>query len=615
MKRRTHLSPKQLLLFALALLLFTAIILFCFSRTEDQNEAFQNLSRELFLSEVTGNTLNMHYTIADPGRFGITDYSPCLPCYLPGQATSENAGRRELICRLEKLHPQKLSDENRLTYTLLHNSLCLEDAMEQYPYFSEPLGPHSGMQTQLPILLSEYTFRTVRDIEDYLALLEQSDEYLTSLLTYEQEKAAAGMLMSRESLTRVRLQCDTIVTKEELSENRHFLQVTFSERLLPLLTDHIISEADAEKYTVNHNRLLKTVLLPAYETLSDGLLLLEEACSSETPAGLASFPGGREYYALLLSAEASTSLTVSEVKELLKDQLVTCYTRLRMLREEYPELPRAMEQGTYQFLPFPDEASMLEDINRRCRDSFPPLNEGTAKPEVTIKQVSPSLQEYTAPAFYLTSPFDATDRNIIYINPGKVPSPLELYTTLAHEGQPGHMYQNVYCSQSRMAEDSFPVRRLLWYGGFLEGWALYVEFLSFDYAACCMEEQGRPLEAACIRAEKESRSLQLCLYSLLDLTIHSENASLAQVAKILTHFGIQDSQRQTAIYNYIADNPCNYPKYYVGYLELCRTKALAQECWGSSYSDLGFHRFLLETGPCDYATLQTCIREFPLTHS
>ena len=194
MKRRTHLSPKQLLLFALALLLFTAIILFCFSRTEDQNEAFQNLSRELFLSEVTGNTLNMHYTIADPGRFGITDYSPCLPCYLPGQATSENAGRRELICRLEKLHPQKLSDENRLTYTLLHNSLCLEDAMEQYPYFSEPLGPHSGMQTQLPILLSEYTFRTVRDIEDYLALLEQSDEYLTSLLTYEQEKAAAGAI-------------------------------------------------------------------------------------------------------------------------------------------------------------------------------------------------------------------------------------------------------------------------------------------------------------------------------------------------------------------------------------------------------------------------------------
>ena len=172
---------------------------------------------------------------------------------------------------------------------------------------------------------------------------------------------------------------------------------------------------------------------------------------------------------------------------MLKDQLVTCYTRLRMLREEYPELPRAMEQGTYQFLPFPDEVSMLEDLNRRCRDSFPPLNEGTAKPEVTIKQVSPSLQEYTAPAFYLTSPFDATDRNIIYINPGKVPSPLELYTTLAHEGQPGHMYQNVYCSQSCMAEDSFPVRRLLWYGGFLEGWALYVEYLSFDYAACCMD--------------------------------------------------------------------------------------------------------------------------------
>lgn len=607
MKRRTHLSLKQLLLFALALLLFTVLILFCFSRTEDQNEAFQELSRELFLSEVTGNTLTMHYTIADPGRFGITDYSPCLPCYLPGQATSENAGRRELICRLEKLHPQKLSDENRLTYTLLHNSLRLEDAMEQYPYFSEPLGPHSGMQSQLPILLSEYTFRTGQDVEDYLALLEQSDEYLASLLIYEQEKAAAGMLMSKTSLKQVRQQCDTIVTKEALSEGNHFLQLTFSERLAPLLEHHIISAAQAEKYCANHNRLLKTVLLPAYETLSDGLLLLEEACSLDTPRGLAFFPGGKEYYALLFSKETSTSLTIPEAKEMLKEQLVTCYTHLRILREEYPALPHAMEQGNYEVLPFPDEASMLEDLNRRCQGIFPTLPEGSQKPDVTIKQVSSSLQEYTAPAFYLTSPIDATSQNTIYVNPGKVPSPLELYTTLAHEGQPGHMYQNVYSCTRLLATDATPLRHLLWYGGYLEGWALYVEFMSFDFAADCMEAHNQPLEAACIRAEKYSRSLQLCLYSLLDLVIHSENASPARVSEILESFGIHDSYRQNTIYNYIADNPCNYPKYYVGYLELLQTKAMAKECWGDDYSDLGFHEYLLNNGPCDYGTLQALI--------
>lgn len=607
MKRRTHLSPKQLLLFVLALLLFTAIILFCFSRTEDQNEAFQELSRELFLSEVTGNTLTMHYTIANPGHFGITDYSPCLPCYLPGQATGENTGRKELIRQLEQLHPQKFSPENHLTYTLLHNSLRLEEAMEQYPYFSEPLAPHSGMQTQLPILLSEYTFRTGQDVEDYLALLEQSDEYLASLLTYEQEKAVAGMLMSGTSLKQVRNQCDTIVTKEDLSEGNHFLQLTFSERLTPLVEHHIISADQAEKYCANHNRLLKTVLLPAYETLSDGLLLLEEACSLDTPRGLAFFPGGKEYYALLFSKETSSPLTIPEAKEMLKDQLVTCYTHLRILREEYPALPHAMEQGSYEILPFPDEAAMLEDLNRRCQGLFPALPEESQKPDVTIKQVSFSLQEYTAPAFYLTSPIDATSQNTIYVNPGKIPSPLELYTTLAHEGQPGHMYQNVYSCTRLLAADVSPLRHLLWYGGYLEGWALYVEFMSFDFAADCMEAQNRPLEAACILAEKYSRSLQLCLYSLLDLVIHSENASPARVSEILESFGIHDSHRQTAIYNYIADNPCNYPKYYVGYLELLRTKAMAKECWGEDYSDLGFHTFLLETGPCDYGTLQALI--------
>ena len=47
------------------------------------------------------------------------------------------------------------------------------------------------LQSQLPVLLAEYTFRTKRDVTDYLALLDQIDDYFASLLLYEQEKAAA----------------------------------------------------------------------------------------------------------------------------------------------------------------------------------------------------------------------------------------------------------------------------------------------------------------------------------------------------------------------------------------------------------------------------------------
>ena len=75
---------------------------------------------------------------------------------------------------------------------------------------------------QLPVLLAEYTFRTKRDVTDYLALLDQIDDYFASLLLYEQEKAAAGFFMPACSSEKVRKQCDTIVTTEELAQGTHF---------------------------------------------------------------------------------------------------------------------------------------------------------------------------------------------------------------------------------------------------------------------------------------------------------------------------------------------------------------------------------------------------------
>lgn len=606
MKRKRHLNFKQLLFCIFILLLFIALTVFLFTKNHDKSE-FQALAKELFLTEITGNTINMHYTVANPKTFGIEDYKPVLPFYIPESAVSENESRKSALSKLSRIHPRKLKDSDRLTYTLLQKSLLLEEDMDQYPYFSEPLGSYSGMQSELPILLSEYTFRNRKDIEDYLTLIDQTDDYFSSLLTYEQEKAKAGMFMSRKSLSEVRKQCDTIVTNDLLSENKHFLQTTFSERLTPLLKDRVISSEEAEKYISNHNRLLKTVLLPAYEKLSDGLFLLEDYCFSSSPKGLAAFPGGREYYALLMSKEASTDLSIPEIKELLKNQLVECYTKLRILNEEYPELKGPLSTEDYENLPFSDSSAIFKDLNSRSAKDFPTFPQASKQPQVSVKEVSPSLCEYTAPAFYLTSPLDDTNHNTIYINQPKVASSLELYTTLAHEGQPGHMYQNVFSSRSLSEQGASPLRQLLWYGGYLEGWALYVEFQSFDYASELMKEQNKPLEAACIQAEKYSRSLQLCLYSLLDIVIHSENASQKQVAGILNSFGICEPGKQSAIYDYIADNPCNYPKYYVGYLELCRTKKLAKDCWGDNYSDLRFHDFFLSTGPCDYGTLQSLL--------
>ena len=599
MKKHRSLSLKQTLVSCIFLLVFTGLTVFL-GRSDD-NKRFLDLTRKLFQEEMTSNTLNMHYTLAHPADFSIEDYTVILPCYdrqaeLKSQAAAEN-----LLSVLDTLDVDKLSAPESYTYRLLVRTLENQLDLNAFAYYGEPLSPHSGMQSQLPILLAEYTFRTERDVTDYLALLEQSDAYFHSLLTYEQEKAAAGLSMSCASLEKVKVQCDTIVTKEVLDAGTHFLQTGFTERLEPLIASGELTAEEAKKYEVQNDRLLRTVLLPAYTALADGLFLLED--ETVPTEGLAAKPKGQDYYQYLLRAETGSFREIAEIKQLLAERFHTEYNAIHDLLAEHPELPSYLQKQAAEgedTFPLHDAEDMLSDLQRRMADDFPAL---TIPPSVTVKAVSANLEDYTAPAFYLTAPLDDTDNNVIYLNRRQSPCGLELYTTLAHEGYPGHLYQTVFSNRLFLAREENPIRQVLGYGGYQEGWALYVEFLSYEYAAKLLREQGLEMDALCAELEMHHRNLQLCLYALLDIMIHYDNASVDQAAKLLAPFGITEASSVSAIYDYIVEEPCNYLKYYLGYLELLELQKEARTLWQEGYSDLRFHTFVLDRGPSDFTTL------------
>ena len=127
-------------------------------------------------------------------------------------------------------------------------------ALAQFPYYNEPLSPSSGMQSQLPILLAEYTFRSRRDVTDYLALLDQVDDYFASLLLYEQEKSCRRLPHAGCFLEKVRKQCDTIVTIQELAQGTHFLQTTFEDRLVELQAQGILSAEVVSSFLKENDR-------------------------------------------------------------------------------------------------------------------------------------------------------------------------------------------------------------------------------------------------------------------------------------------------------------------------------------------------------------------------
>jgi len=602
MNRKPTLLKQKLIIYTLCLLGLVALLSGLFL-TNSTSHKFKNACEKLFQEEMLANTLNMHYTLAYPENYGIKKYDAILPAYSKTDRTESQAALRKLLLSYEKLDSAKLSPKDAYTLELLCSYLRLNYQMSDYTYYEEPLAPSSGMQSQLPILLAEYTFRCKRDVEDYLKLLDQTDTYFEGLLAFEQEKAAEGLLMSAASLDKVIEQCDTILTQKELDADTHFLQTTFLERLQELSAEGLVTEKEIAHYQAQNNRLLSTVMLPAYETLGDGLLLLKD--EDRTLQGLAATKAGKEYYRLLLTAETGSYRDMEDIEKMLLAKLEQEYDTLVTLLSQYTTATLSDAQNNLNnSFPYENAAEMITHLTACMNEDFPSLTKETdTAPKVHVKNVSESLEEYCAPAFYLTPPLDDTDSNVIYINQKNSPCGLELYTTLAHEGYPGHMYQSVYSNNLLAKQDSGTVRQLLWYGGYLEGWALYVEFMSYDYASKLMEEAGFSTQAEYIQIEKCNRSLQLCLYSLLDLMIHYENASYSQVHKTLANFGISSPESTAAIYEYIVEEPANYPKYYLGYLEILALREEAKVLWGNSYSDYAFHKFFLENGPADFNNL------------
>lgn len=595
------LSRRQKLLISALFAFFVSLIFGIFLYTNDSRR-FKALTRELFQSELSGNTLNLHYTLAFPEEYGLVEEA-LLPSWQPSSDNGEKEIRSTLN-QLSKISSKHLSEDEAYAYDLLTRYLTLRLTGTAYAYYDEPLSPSSGMQSGLPTLLADYTFRSPKDVEDYLDLLDQTDTYFEGLIKFEKEKAQRSLFMSDSSAGRIIEQCCSIMDQDSLSTGSHFLHTTFEERLNVLLDQGIISQEEKEMWISENDRLLTTVMAPAYENVADAFTILQGSGLNEM--GLCYFPDGRGYYEYLLASATGSSRTISEIKNMLYQNFQQTLSAMHTLLIQYPQLAGISSAQTVYF-PYASPEEMLEDLREQMKGDFPafPVPEDSDfDVSYTVKSVSPSMEDYSSPAYYLTPPIDDMRNNIIYINHKNSPDALTLYTTLAHEGYPGHLYQTVYSQLYMNQTNASCIRHLLHYGGYVEGWALYVENLSYQYAQSLVRNSD-PQTAAWYEACRLNRNLQLCLYSLLDIAIHYEGASPAKVTAILQKLGITNPEVSAAIYQYIVEEPVNYLKYYLGFLEFLSLKEEAQKLWGNSFSLPRFHQFILETGPSDFQGLRS----------
>ena len=144
------------------------------------------------------------------------------------------------------------------------------------------------------------------------------------------------------------------------------------------------------------------------------------------------------------------------------------------------------------------------------------------------------------------------------------------------------------------------MRNLFYIGGYTEGWGLYSEYYAYDFLGYS-EAEGDFLRAM--------SSLNFAVCASLDLAIHGEGWTEEDCRTYLASFGIKEEERIHNLYLNILEEPSNYLKYYLGYLEILSLRENALQLWGEEYTDLQFNRFLLDNGPADFTALAQLLEE------
>lgn len=610
-------NPKLSKKFFIPLLFLICFLTFLVVRTLTYsyfiNRRFRACTNTIFTTDISGNPLNLHYTLAYPESSGIKDYSLSLGTFDPTQLSGQKILLENRRTMINAFPARDLSPDNRLTQQIL--SLYYETQLlpaRQY-LLDEALSPSLGTQAQLPILLAEYTFRKEDDVRNYLKLLTSVDSYLESILSFEKLKAQNGTFMSDATADRIIRQCSAFIKDPD----DNYLASVFSEKIQSLSG---ISEQKKAAYQKLHNQILTGQLLPAYQSLIDGLYLLKG--SGKNPGGLCQFAGGKAYYEYLIKSSCGIYDTVPEIQSRLIHQFQTdlsLATKLMGSSTATPTFAKDVflpiseaETGTpsgifsfsaglidaasgLSFTSTPSTAEtspeqILEDLQKQIQTDFPAVPSTSYE----VKYVHPDLEEHLSPAFYLTPPIDTLSPNDIYINRHANMSGLELYTTLAHEGFPGHLYQTITFASS--APD--PVRYLPAMGGYVEGWATYAESFAYTY----YQPDSTDGQLAWL-----NRSLNLCMMSLLDTVIHYNGWNQERCATFLSQLGITDNTIQKEIYQVIVEDPANYLKYYLGYLQFLDLQQEVRELAGDAFHLHSFHQKVLSAGPCQFPILKQWI--------
>lgn len=557
-----------------------------------EQEKFDAFMQDVFVNTMQSDYTTAHTFLQNPADFGVDMEK--IPVNLGDRFTQENMEKqreqlRETNDTFREFDRDLLTAEQQDIYDTFDAQIALEIQFSdaKFDYYAPLFESMSGLQFQLPTLFADWEVRSEQDVQDLITLVQDVKPYVASALDYTQKQADMGLLML--DLDAVADYCSGIVQAGEQSA------------ILSAMSAGIDSlNLDPERAETYKNELAQAFtdsFIPAFQHICDTMDSLKASGKNHTQ-GLAQFEHGKEYYELLLRQSIGADQSVQEVQEMME---TAGQDHLKNLSAILLQNPTALLPLAENNLPETGNDSyqeILDALGEKIFTLFPEVRELSYHIVAVNEEIA---SDTGVEAYFKIPPLDGTSPKQLRVNPntGEVSS-LSTYSTVAHEGFPGHMYQYAYMYEH---VDSNYIKVLSNVPAYTEGYAVYAQYEALK------ELEG--IDQALLDAYRENELISYCAIIVCDIGIHYEGWSIEEFTSYLNKQGFslagEDAQLQ---YEQLWANPCAFEPYYVGYEQFRALKEKAQDALGDQFQEKAFNEVILKSGTVPFSVVERNVEAY-----
>ena len=578
----------------ITLLMLSAVMAFSFTGCSkkdsgEEQKKFDEFMKQEFVESMEQSYPNTHIILENPKDYGVDTSKTKVQIdkELNETTMKENKELNEKSAKaFKEFDRDTLSDEQKETYDIYSYMLDYTTEMNdsKFDYMSMPLESMTGMHTQLPTLFSDWTLRNEQDVKDVITLMKSVRPYMDSILAYTKKQEEKGTLML--DIKFVKEYCEKVV-KEDVNSS-----------VLTGLNESIdnlkLGDDKTKQYKAELKKAFQEYFLPAY---SDIIKTMKELDSSKNNTlGLSHMKNGKEYYELLFKQATGTDKSIEDIKKELnsmsRSSLLAVQSVISKNKNLYDEYVNGKIKTKYK-----DFESMLKDLDKDIKDDFPSV--GTLN--YRIRPIGEDLASGGVAAYFNIPALDGTTPKQIRVNmleDALNVQSLETFSTVAHEGIPGHMYQIAYAYKN--VKDPWR-NSMASFLGYTEGYATYTELYALKYL------DG--VSADAVKLQQNMVVYQDCLIALADIGIHYEGWTKEDLSNFLEENGLGVSD-VSDFYNQLQANPTAFLSYYVGYVQIANLKKDAQEELKDKFNDRDFHEAILKSGAAPFHVVEENVKDY-----